>query len=61
VTAHRLQSDRDDTGTGHATPGDARRRRRARAAGAVGLAWLGGVAAWYYVGTLLALWTSITR
>jgi hypothetical protein len=30
-------------------------RRRLRVAVAAGLAWLAGVATWYYVGTLLAL------
>jgi hypothetical protein len=43
-----------------ATPADTRSRRRARVRCAVGLAWLGGVAACYYVGSLLALWTSAT-
>lgn len=48
-------------GSDGATAGDTERRRRARALGAAGLAWLAGVAGCYYVGTLIALWTSVTR
>ena len=36
-------------------------RRRARLLAAAGLLWLAAVGAWYYVGTLLAAWTTLTR
>ena len=36
-------------------------KTRARLLAAAGLLWLVGVAAWYYLGTLSAAWTSLTR
>ena len=36
-------------------------RRQARLLAAAGLLWLAAVGAWYYVGTLLAAWTTLTR
>lgn len=36
-------------------------RRRARLLAAAGLLWLAAVGGWYYLGTLLAAWTTLTR
>ena len=35
--------------------------RRARLIAAAGLLWLLGVGAWYYIGTFVAAWTTLTR
>ena len=61
MTDGRRQADAAESLIDGRTPGGAVSRRRVRVLCAVGLAWLGGVAAWYYVGTLIAVWTSITR